>query len=38
MNFDPNMMNPGMMKNFMESLSGMSDDEITKMMNSMGKN
>jgi hypothetical protein len=37
MNFDPNMMDPKMMKGFMESLSGMSDDEISMMMKSMGK-
>lgn len=37
MNFDPNMMNPEMMKNMMESFSQMSDDQLSAMMSSMGK-
>ena len=38
MNFDPNMMNPEMMKNVMESFSQMSDDQLSSMMSGMGKN
>ena len=37
MNFDPNMMNPEMMKNMMESFSHMSDDQLSTLMSSMGK-
>jgi len=37
MNFDPNMMNPEMMKNMMESFSQMSDDQLASIMSSMGK-
>ena len=37
MNFDPNMMDPQMMKGFMDSLKGMSDDQLSAMMQSMGK-
>ena len=36
MNFDPNMMNPEMMKNMMESFSQMSDDQLSAMMSSRG--
>jgi len=37
MNFDPNMMDPKMMRGFIDSLSGMSDDQVSMMMKSMGK-
>ncbi len=37
MNFDPNMMNPEMMKNMMESLSHMSDEQLSTVMSGMGK-
>jgi ribosomal protein L12E/L44/L45/RPP1/RPP2 len=36
MNIDPNMLDPEMMKNFINSFSNMSDEELKNVLKSIG--